>query len=190
MEKIEVNTNTIFSKYKIKKTILDLFLSFILLGIVIALSYLDFKAITYFLNNNNIDNASFYYALFLTLFIILILGILSIIALIIYLIVVIIKHIRIINYYKEARFTFRQTINFEFDYKLWQTAKKHSFHSQVLRIKLDDEIIEKKSRVIFTNHERIGLFKIPLELQSHTYKKEKYEVAYDKGKDEIVVIDI
>ncbi|MCR5231460.1 MAG: hypothetical protein K6B64_02330 [Acholeplasmatales bacterium] len=189
MEKIEVNTNTIFSKYKIKKTILDLFLSIVLLGIVLTLSYFDFKAITYFLNNS-IDNASFYYALFLTLFIILILGILSIIALIVYLVVVIIKHIRIINYYKEARFIFRQTINFEFDYKLWQTAKKHSFHSQVLRIKLDDEIIEKKSRVIFTNHERIGLFKIPLELQSHTYKKEKYEVAYDKIKDEIVVIDI
>ena len=188
MEKLYNNTNTIYSKYKIKKTIVDLLFSLIPLGGIVYLIIFLINVLVNLDKGNDLYNT--YYSMFLTLIVIIVLLGIFAIGLVTILIITIIKHINVLNYYKVPRFKYKQTINFEFDYKLWQTAKKHSFHSQVLRIKLDDTVIERKSRVIFTNHERIGLFKIPLVLQSHTYKKEKYIVAYDEVKDEIVVIDI
>ena len=187
MEKISNNANTIFSKYKIKKTTFDLILTFILLAIVILGIVLVINVIN---NLEHNEEYNFFYGFYVTIVVILFLLGLGVISLIVFLIITIIKHICVINYYKEARFTHKQKINFEFDYKLWQTTSKHSFHSQVLRIKINGEIIERKSRVIYTNHERIGLFKIPVDLQSHTFKREKYIVAFDEMKDEIVVIEI
>lgn len=187
MEKISINANTIYSKYKIKKTILDLILTLILLSLVVISIVL---VVNVMVNLERNEEYNFFYSFYLTIVIVLILFGIGVISLIIVLFIVLLKNINVLNYYKEARFTNRQQINFEFDYKLWQTASKHSFHSQVLRIKINGEIIERKSRVIYTNHEKIGFFKIPIELQSHTFKKEKYVVAYDEFKDEIVVIEI
>ena len=191
MEKIEINSNTIFSKYKIKKLSLNLAFATIGLGILIALlvllinilSKLDTGAI-----KNNIGlglYAILYSGIAISIFLML-----GIVALIIVLIVLIIRHILVIKYYKKERFIAKQRINFEFDYKLFQTARKNGFYSQAFIIKLDDKVIERNTRPIFTNNKKIGLFKINPILQSNTYKKERCVVAYDEEKDEIVVIEI
>ena len=191
MEKIEINSNVLFSKYKIKK--LSLNLAFTTIGIIIFI-YLVILLINTLINVNNgtIKNdlgISLYAILYTAIAISFIVSI-GLLSLIIVLIILIIRHKLVINYYKKERFIAKQTINFEFDYKLFQTARKNCFYSQAFIIKINDKVIERKTRPIFTNSKKIGLFKINPILQSHTYKKERCVVAYDKEKDEIVVIEI
>ena len=101
-----------------------------------------------------------------------------------------IKEYKKIRYYREPRFSIIERREFEYDYKLWQTALKNTFHSQAIKMKIGNEERIFKSPIIFTNSKRIGLFRVPKILQSHSYVRGKCEIGYDSLKDEAIILSI
>lgn len=192
MEKKEVNSNTIFAKYKIKVYCLYFVLFFLLLLLVITLIILDFIGI-FALNSGKIETSvnSFIYAIFITLLVVFFGFIIGFIVLLVVMSLLIRKHKKTIQYYKENGFSkiYLET-DFEYDYKVFQTAKKNSFHSMVLRMQINGEKIQRKSRMIYTNSKRIGLLRIPKILQSNSFVNRPVLLGYDSKLDEIVVIEI
>ena len=59
-----------------------------------------------------------------------------------------------------------------------------------ITLEIDGEERIFKTPIIFTNSKRIGLFKIPLILQSHSYVRNKCEIGYDANREEAVILKI
>lgn len=191
MEKRSVNSITEYSVYRIKKCFLDSFLSF--LGILLVL-FINMECIYHVewikIGKIETEYGKFFTAFFYTLLVFGITVNIGLVALIVYFLYIMVKEYKKINYYKEPRFSYLEEREIEYDYKLWQTAPKHSFHSQAIKMTIDGEERLFKTPIIFTNSKKIGFFKIPLILQSHSYVRGKALLGYDPDKNEAVIIEI
>lgn len=191
METRSINSLTEYAKYKIKVCFLNSI--FLVLGILASL-FISIESIIHMRWINDgiliLDRSNFFIGLFSSLMIVFFVLALGFAIFIIYLIYVIITQNKIIKYYREPRFSLFVTKEIDYDYKLWQTAPKNTFHSMVISIELDGESFAFKTPIIFTNSKRIGFFKIPLVLQSHSYVRNKCVIGYDIRKKEAVIIEI
>lgn len=192
MEIIENNSNTIFSKYRIKVySLYILFLSvslLILIGLIVLL-FIGVKALNDGVIRTEVD--SLIYAIFISFLVVLFSLLVGVIVLIIILVLLINRHKKTIKYYQENGFNYVYWDNeFDYDYKVFQTASKNSFHSMVIKMQMDGGRIQRKTRPIYTNSSKIGFVKIPLILQSNSYVNKRVLLGYDKKLDEVVVIDI
>lgn len=106
----------------------------------------------------------------------------------------VIKVISIIKYSKERKYyknveleIIKEEVLF-YDYKLWLTAVKDSYHP--MAITHNDNTY--KTGIIFTNSEKFYIFpkfKMPASLIARNYVKNKAIVGYDKNKDEYIIIN-
>lgn len=192
MEIKDENTNTLFAKYKIKVFTLYFILFLFLLICIAGLIVLDIYGISA-LNNGSIQTSvnSLIYAIFISSLVILFALVIGMLVLLVSLSLLIKKHKKTIEYYQAPRFSkvYWET-DFDYDYKVFQTAAKHTFHSMVLKMQLNGEKIQRKSRPIYTNSKKIGLVKIPYILQSNSFVNKSVLLGYDSKLDEIVVINI
>ena len=191
MEIRSQNSITEYATYRIKKCSLDSLFAFI--GILLVL-FINMESIYHieWINIGKIETEykKFFNAFFYT---VLVLGIainVLLLALIAYFIFVMIKEYKKIEYYKEPRFLFFEEREIEYDYKLWQTASKNTFHSQAIKLTIDGEEKLFKTPIIFTNSKRIAFFSIPKVLQSHSYVRGVALIGYDPQKNDAVIIDV
>ena len=189
MEIRSINSITEFAFFKIKRSLFH----FILTVIGLALLYFFILESIYHLEwiRNGlleIENKNFASAFFYTFIVVCIAASIGLLSLDIYLIIIMIREYKKIKYYREPRFSIIEKREFEYDYKLWQTAPKNTFHSQAIKMKIKNEERIFKSPIIFTNSKRIGFFKVPKILQSHSYVRGKCEIGYDPLKDEAIIL--
>lgn len=191
MEIRKNNSITAFATYKIKKCIINSTLSFLGILAFIYIVFLSFNQIEEIKKGNiDINISSFMNGFYHTLIILAIVLSVLLLSVIIYSIIVIVLESRKINYYKNPRFSIIERKEIEFDYKLWQTASKNSFHSQAFVMEIDGIERPFKTPIIFTNSKRIGLLKIPTILQSNSYVSSMVEIGYDKEKDEAIILTV
>jgi hypothetical protein len=191
MEIREWNSITAYAVYKMKKCFFDsifsilglLFIYFVILESFYHLEWVKNGELTF-------DIPNFLNNFFFTVIVIFITLGFFVFALLIYLIIVMIKEYKKIRYYKKPRFSIIEIKKIEYDYKLWQTASKNTFHSQEIKMRIDSEERLFKTPIIFTNSKRIGVFKIPPILQSHSYVRGRCEIGYDPKKNEAVILSI
>ena len=191
MELRSKNSITEYAKYRMKKCFLSSFFSILGIGLSIYLIVESIRHIS-FINDEiiKVSRPNFFNGLFTTLVFILTLLVLGLLTLLTYDIISIVKSIKKINYYKKPRFSSIICKEIEYDYKLWQTSAKNTFHSQVIKLKIGDEERLFKTDIIFTNSKKIGLFNIPKVLQSHSYVSKKCYIGYDPNLDNAIVIEI
>lgn len=191
MEIREWNANTCYAVYRMKKSFFNsiftilglLFIIFVIMESFYHIEWVKSGELTF-------DIPNFLYNFFFTVIIVFITLGVFIFALLIYLIYVMIREYRVIRYYRVPRFTNIERKEIDYDYKLWQTASKNTFHSQAITLNIDGEEKVFKTRIIFTNSKRIGFFKIPAILQSHSYVRGKCEIGYDPNRNEAVILSI
>lgn len=189
METRRINSVTEYAVFKIKKCFWDSILTFIgILGLVFIILE-SFYHIKWIENNELVTSINhFLGGFFVTIIVICITVSLGLLVLLIYFIYVMIKQYKNIRYYNEPRFSYFERKEIDYDYKLWQTARKNTFHSQAISLLIDGNEVIFKTPVIFTNSKKIGVFKIPKVLQSHSYVRGKAEIGYDPIKKEAVII--
>lgn len=108
-------------------------------------------------------------------------------------IILIIKNKRIIDYYKNNELINVCKIMINYDYKLWLTAVKDTFHPMSFNMLINDNIETYKTGIYFTNSERynkIFKFKMPKALIARSYINSYAIVGYDRYNNEMIIIDV
>lgn len=190
MEIRSINSITEYSHYKIKKSFLDSIFSFVGILLLVFILVESLKHLNWIAIGKIKNLISFYQGFFYTVIFIATIGILLLLTLIVYSILTVINSFKKINYYKEPRFSLIVLKEVEYDYKLWQTSALKTFHSQTIKLEIEEEERLFKTPIIFTNSKKIGFLNIPKILQSHSYVKNKAYIGYDPNLDEAVIISL
>ncbi len=125
-------------------------------------------------------------AILLFIFILLIVFIVAKIA-------IILKNKRLIKYYMSNKLINVRRAMINYDYKLWLTAVKDSFHPMSLRINENDKAVVYKTGIYFTNSEtynKLFKFKMPKELIARSYIDVYALIGYDDVNNEMIIIEI
>lgn len=108
-------------------------------------------------------------------------------------IIIIVKNNMLIKYYKSVPLTKIKRVMINYDYKLWLTAVKDTFHPMSFNINADNKSITYKTGIYFTNSERynkIFKFIMPKVLIARSYIDVYALIGYDELYDEMIIIDI
>lgn len=155
----------------------------------ITLSSFIFLLIKYGISNDNIFLNNMSYILIFILMIIFLISIVFIVAKLI----IIIRNHKIIKYYLSNELTNIQVVMINYDYKLWLTAPKDTFHPMSFNINKNDKIETYKTGIYFTNSEKynhILKFKMPKSLIARSYINYYANVGYDDKHQEMIIIDL
>lgn len=125
-------------------------------------------------------------AILLFIFILLIVFIVAKIA-------IILKNKRLIKYYMSNKLINVRRAMINYDYKLWLTAVKDSFHPMSFIIHENDKSVTYKTGIYFTNSEtynKLFKFKMPKELIARSYIDVYALIGYDDMNNEMIIIEI
>lgn len=107
--------------------------------------------------------------------------------------VIIVKNLKLIRYYKSNPLINVRKIMINYDYKLWLTAVKDSFHPISFIITDNDKAVTYKTGIYFTNSEKynkIFKFKMPNILIARSYIDAYALIGYDTKNDEMIIIQV
>ena len=102
------------------------------------------------------------------------------------------KNINLIKYYNTTKLTNVKEIMINYDYKLWLTAPKDTFHPQNFNLVINEEKRLFKTAIIFTNSSKYNTFpkfNMPPVLMAKNYINNYALVGYDEKNDEGIIID-
>ncbi|MGM9970363.1 MAG: hypothetical protein ACI35S_08215 [Anaeroplasma sp.] len=175
------NSLTEFNKVIIKKYLINLLLLILLICLCYFLIMLLLKS--YHINKNGVIYSFtiislIFTFLFKNIFLVFI----------VIFIINIIKKIKINLYYKKNDLINIRRIMVDYDYKLWLTAVKDSFHPMSFHI--EEEFY--KTDIIFTNSRKYYLFnliKIPSLLNPNNYINNYAIIGFDEKNNKYIIID-
>ena len=180
------NTITEFAKIQITKAITYIVYSIIgLIPFIYAFKIL-LKTI---INKYDVNNLSYIGLLYILIFVTFFTIGLLMAVIIIYLIKAI-KNQNIITYYKKNKIEVTTKLMIPYDYKLWLTAPKNTYHPISFKLKSDDDETHITDK-IFTNCDKYNYFpkfKTPQCLLARNYVKNYAVIGYDKNKNEYLII--
>lgn len=180
------NSKTEFAKVRIKSNICNILYVFLLLSILITIMILILNKI---IDGYKVDsNTTTDKAILIVIDIILLFINGGLIGLIIILIIHSLIHFKTLKYYKNVELIDVHLQMIPYDYKLWLTAPKDTYHA----ISIDYNGNHYKTAIIFTNSDKyygFPKFKMPEVLMAKNYIKNYGLVGYDKNKDEIIIIN-
>lgn len=108
-------------------------------------------------------------------------------------ITIILKNNRLIKYYMNNKLINIRRVMVNYDYKLWLTAVKDSFHPMSLTINENEKSVVYKTGIYFTNsdtYNKLFKFKMPKELIARSYIDAYALIGYDEANSEMIIIEV
>lgn len=106
--------------------------------------------------------------------------------------IIITKNKKKIDFYKSNKLINIKKLMINYDYKLWLTAPKDTYHPLSFNLTENKNIVSYKTGIYFTNNEeykKIFKIKIPKVLIARTYINNYAIIGYDEANDEMIIID-